>query len=138
MAENILVEKNKKRDLTWYVFFNYCDKTELPHYEELKALVKNSKETGNSLLLKLLEVFKKWLPTDEFVVVHRDLRAVTNDSKAFSSDDDIGKYVTGTPMWEGWTKEESKTLKRAKQYTASHFSFVVIDTLLEKNTYDLF
>jgi len=59
------------------------------------------------------------------------LRTVAKESREIDSDN-LSRFVTGTPLWEGWTKDEAIVLKNAKVYTASHFSFLVINALLEK------
>ncbi|MBR2725274.1 hypothetical protein IKE97_01330 [Candidatus Saccharibacteria bacterium] len=121
----------KKRDLSLYTLFNYCNKEDLKYFDELKEHIVKSSETGNHLLVRLLDLFKKWLPDDEYAVVAKELRTVAKESREIDSDN-LSRFVTGTPLWEGWTKDEAIVLKNAKVYTASHFSFLVINALLEK------
>lgn len=131
MAENF-IEMNKARDLTWHTFFNYCNKGNLDQLDKLREHLNSSHETGNILLVKLLAAFEKWLPEEEFTVVKKDLNAVANHAKESSPCEDLSKYVTCTPSWEGWTKEEHILLHDAEEYTAKHFSFRIIQILLGK------
>ena len=119
----------KKRNLTWHLFFNYCAKTDLVHLDELRDHLNNSDESVDMLLFKLLGVFNEWLPEEEFLIVRKDLTAVAEKVKD-NPCDDLSKYVTCIPAWEGWTEEERIILHYVENYIASNLSIVVIKILL--------
>ena len=127
-----LIEMGKRRDLTWHTFFNYCNKGDLVHLDELRDHLNASNETGNILLVKLLAAFEKHLPEEMFLIVRKDLNAVANGAKESSPCDELSKYVTCIPSWEGWSEGERIMLHKAEDYTASHFSFQIINVLLGK------
>ena len=123
---------DKARDLTWHTFFNYCNKGDLVHLDELRDHLNKSNETGNILLVKLLGALEEWLPEEEFMVVRKDLDGVANNAKENSPCDDLSKYVTVVPAWKGWSEEERIILHNAEDYTASHYSSQIINILLGK------
>lgn len=127
-----LIEKITRRDLTFHVFFNYCNAESIAHLGEICENVLKSNEASSNLLAKILDTLKKGVPDENYEIIEKDLRAVIEAAKEHGPTSKLSQYVSGTPSWEGWTKEDNIKLKVAKKFVASHYSFLIIGILLGK------